>query len=120
MIGQVIAHHARLSIRFRLPGQPDLEIDSVIDTGFIGYLTLPMAAVLAMNLPFIRRMPVNLADNSTITVEVYAATILWNGEEREQEVLATGIHPLIGTLLLEGSELNVQFAEGGLVTVEIL
>ena len=81
---------------------------------------MPVAAVSAMKLPFIRRMPVNLADDSTILVEVFAATILWNGEERELEVLATGIRTLIGTLLLEGSELKVQFADGGLVTVETL
>ena len=120
MNGQVIAHHALLNIAFRLPEQPDLNIECVIDTGFIGYLTLPLAAALAMNLPFLRRMPANLADDSTIFVEVYAATILWNGEEREVEVLATGKRPLIGTLLLNGNELNVQFAESGFVTVKTL
>jgi clan AA aspartic protease len=120
MNGQVVAHHALLNVRLRLPGQSDFEIECVIDTGFIGYLTLPRAAALAMNLPFIRRIPANLADNSTIWVEVYAVILLWNGEERDTEVLATGVRPLIGTLLLDGSELNVQFAEGGLVNVEML
>ena len=65
-------------------------------------------------------MPANLADDSIIQVEVYVATILWNGEEREAEILATGKRPLIGTLLLDGSELNVQFAEGGLLSIEPL
>ena len=60
MIGQVTAHHALLNVKFRLREQPDLEIACVIDTGFAGYLTLPMAAVLAMKLPFIRRMPVKV------------------------------------------------------------
>ncbi len=120
MNGRMIAHHALLDVTFRLPGQPDFEIECVIDTGFVGYLTLPLAAVSTMNLPFLRRMPVNLADDSIIVVEVYAATILWNGQERDEEVPATGKRPLIGTLLLDGSELNVQFADGGLVSVETL
>lgn len=51
---------------------------------------------------------------------VYGATILWHGEEREVRVLATGKRPLLGTALLEGSELVAQFAETGLVTVEPL
>ena len=119
MNGHLSAHHV-FNITFRLPEQPNLEIEYVVDTGFVGYLTLPLAAVLAMNLPFIRRMPANLADDSTILVEVYAAIILWNGEEQEVEVLATGKRPLVGTLLLDGSELNVQFAEGGLVSVNRL
>jgi predicted aspartyl protease len=54
MNGYVTAHNALLNVTFRLPGQPDLEIECVIDTGFIGYLTLPIDAVLAMNLPFIQ------------------------------------------------------------------
>lgn len=73
-----------------------------------------------MGLSFIRRMPINLADNSSIVVEVYVATILWNGAERETEVLATGVRPLIGTLLLAGNELNIQCADGGMVSVEPL
>jgi clan AA aspartic protease len=120
MNGEVVAQHALLNVTFRPPGRSDLEIECVIDTGFAGYLTLPLAAALAMNLPFIRRMPANLADNSTIWVEVYAAAIVWNGEEREAEILATGLRPLVGTLLLDGSELNIQFAESGLVSVETL
>jgi clan AA aspartic protease len=120
VIGRVEAHHPLLNITFRLPGQPDLEIECVIDTGFVGYLTLPLAAVSAMNLPFIRRMPANLADDSTIMVEVYVATIVWNGGAREEEVLATGRRPLVGTLLLNGSELNVQFVEGGLLSIETM
>ena len=120
MIGEVRAHHALLPIAFRQADRKDATVEFVVDTGFIGYLTLPMEAVVAMNLQFIRRMPVNLADNSTILVEVYVASLLWNDEEREVEIIATGIRPLVGTALLAGTELTVQFAEGGIVSVEDL
>jgi hypothetical protein len=46
--------------------------------------------------------------------------IIWNGEEREIRVLATGRRPLLGTALLDGHELVVQFTEGGLVTIDEL
>jgi hypothetical protein len=36
------------------------------------------------------------------------------------DVLATGSRPLLGTLLLDGHEVNVQIPEGGTVTVELL
>jgi clan AA aspartic protease len=120
MNGPVFEHHALLNIPFRLPHQPDIEIEFAIDTGFIGYLTLPLAAIQALHLPFIRRMPANLADDSTIMGSVHAAHILWRGEEREIEVLATGKRPLLGTLLLHDHQLNVQFADGGLVTIDSL
>lgn len=77
-------------------------------------------AVVLLGLPFKYAMSVNLADNSKVTLPVHEATILWNGEEREVRVLATGRRPLLGTALLEEHELVVQFTEGGLVMIEEL
>jgi predicted aspartyl protease len=65
-------------------------------------------------------MPVNLADNSQVTLPVHEAVILWNGEEREVRVMATGRRPLLGTALMDEYELVVQFTEGGLVTIDEL
>jgi clan AA aspartic protease len=88
-----------------------------VDTGFTGFLTLPSAAISALGLPFIRRIAVNLADGSTTHVTVHKATIQWHGSALDVEVLATGPRPLLGTLLLDGCELNVKFTEGGHVSV---
>jgi clan AA aspartic protease len=120
MTGHVLNRHLLLPVTLRLPNQPDLTIEFCIDTGFTDYLTLPAAAVAAMHLPYIARVPADLADDSTIEISVHAATILWNGIERDVRVLATGRRPLLGTALLDGNELVAQFAEGGLVTVESL
>jgi predicted aspartyl protease len=65
-------------------------------------------------------MPVNLADNSEVILPVHEAVILWNGDEREVRVLATGRRPLLGTALLDEHELVVQFTQGGLVTIDAL
>jgi clan AA aspartic protease len=65
-------------------------------------------------------MPANLADNSRVMLPVHKAIILWNGEERETRVLATGRRPLVGTALLDEYELVIQFTEGGLVTIDKL
>jgi clan AA aspartic protease len=118
MAGNVRNRHAMLPIPFRLPGQPDLTLEVVVDTGFTGHLALPPAAATAMGLSFLHRIPADLADDSTIEVSVYAATILWNGAERTVRVLATGRRPLVGTALLEDCELVVQFVDGGLVTID--
>jgi clan AA aspartic protease len=61
-----------------------------------------------------------LADNSEVLLAVHEAIIIWNGEEREIRVLATGRRPLLGTALLDEHELVVQFTEGGLVTIDEL
>ncbi|MBD2135244.1 MULTISPECIES: clan AA aspartic protease [unclassified Sphaerospermopsis] len=111
---------ATVNVIFRLPDQPDFTIEFVIDTGFTEFLSLPPRAVNLLNLPFVYDMYANLADNSRVLLPVHQTTIIWNGEEREVNVLATGKLPLLGTALLDGYELSIQFTEGGLVAIEEL
>ena len=54
MIGSVDGGHALLGVVVTSPGRPHVTIDFVVDTGFMGYLTLPLAAVKALGLRFIR------------------------------------------------------------------
>lgn len=116
--GEVRNLHALLPIAFRLPRKPDISIEFVIDTGFTDQLTLPIEAIIAMDLPLLARIPADLADGSTIEMSMHEATILWHGLERQVRVLAAGSRPLLGTRLLENFDLYVQFREGGRVTVE--
>ena len=41
MRGVVADRQALLPVTFKVPGQPDVTIDFVIDTGYTGHLTLP-------------------------------------------------------------------------------
>lgn len=46
--------------------------------------------------------------------------VLWHGARKVVSVLATGRLPLLGMLLLDGSDLNIQVASGGLVLPDLL
>jgi clan AA aspartic protease len=118
--GIVIDGHAIVTVMFHIPNRSPLPIEFVVDTGFTDQLCLPPEAVALLGLPFKYAMAVNLADNSQVTLPVHEAIVLWNGEEREVRVLATGRRPLLGTALLEEHELVVQFTEGGVVTIDQL
>ena len=120
MIGHIANLHALLPVTFRFSDRLDITIEFVVDTGYTGYLSLPLDVILSMKLPFEYDLPANLADDSEILVPVHAATILWNGVEVTTRVLAVGRRPLLGTAMLDGHELLAQFAEGGLVTVDVL
>jgi clan AA aspartic protease len=120
MIGHVAAHHALLSVSHRVLGGANIAIEFVNDSGFIGFLALPSAAVSALRLPRLRALSASLADGSQVLAFVHAATIIWDGEERDVEVLALGQRPLLGALMLNGHDVNIQYVDGGLVSVEPL
>ncbi len=92
----------------------------MVDTGFTDELCLLPEAVALLNLPFRYDLPANLADKSQVMLPVHKAIILWNAEERETRVLATGRRPLVGTALLDEHELVIQFTQGGLVAIDEL
>lgn len=116
--GYVADRRALVPVTFRLLGRPDLIIEFVVDTGFVGFLTLPHAAVLAMGLPYLHHTSAGLADDNQVQIPVYEATIVWEGTERAVRVLAMGRRPLLGTSLLDDRELRVLFREGSPVIID--
>jgi clan AA aspartic protease len=121
MIVSIVAgRHALVPLRVRGPSGQEAEIEFVLDTGFAGFLTLPPVTVATLSLPFAYRVPSYLADGTRVILQAYEATVLWDGEERSVEVLAMGGEALLGNSLLDGHDLNIQFADGGLVTIERL
>jgi clan AA aspartic protease len=115
--GRVIGLQARLELVLRLPSQPDLTLEFVVDTGFEGALTLPTATVSALGLPYLIDVAAHLADDSRSKVAVHQATVLWDGQEIDVAVLAMGKRPLLGTALLDGYNLNADFEDNGTVAV---
>ena len=118
--GIVLGRRAVVHLTVRSASGREREIEFVLDTGFVGFLTMPPAAVVALGLPFAHQAPAQLADGSRIVLEAYKASVLWDGVEQEVEVLATGGDALLGTSLLSNHEVNIQFADGGAVTIELL
>lgn len=116
--GAVRDMQARVDVKFRLVGRPDLAIECVVDTGFAGALTLSPGAIAALGLPFFQEIDANLANDADVKTAVHVGTIVWEGQEREVAVLAMGRRPLLGTALLENRRLCVDFAEAGGVTIE--
>lgn len=116
--GNVVGLQALIGVTLRFPEHSDVEIKCVVDTGFEGYLTLPPEAVAALGLPYLTQLNANLANNTNVVADVYLATVLWQGVERDIAVLAMGRRPLVGTALLEDCHLSIDFCEGGSVIVD--
>jgi predicted aspartyl protease len=61
-------------------------LDTVIDTGFNGSLTLPSAVIAALDLHWSGSDAVTLGDGSETLFDQYTATIIWDRQYREIEI----------------------------------
>ncbi|BAZ07572.1 clan AA aspartic protease [Calothrix sp. NIES-3974] len=116
--GRIINTRATVPVIFRLPGQPDFSLSFVVDTAFNGYLTLPVQAVSAMNLPLHSSTPIKLADGRESLTAIHLATVVWDGIEKAVLVLASGYKPLLGVAMMEGYHLEIDFVDNGLLSLE--
>ena|ERR1051326_2881126 len=116
--GEVDANdQALVPLQIRTPDGSLEDIEAVLDTGFTGYLTLPPAFVAALQLPFQQRQTFTLGDDSDVEFDIYLATILWDGSDRDVSVLSTEGDLLIGMRLLRGHHLFVDVIDGGEVRI---
>jgi clan AA aspartic protease len=95
-------------------------IDTVIDTGFSGFLSLPSAIIATLDLPWSASDIVTLGDGSEALFDLYTATVIWDGQYREIYIAESETEPLLGMALLYGYRLQVDTIEGGSVKIEAL
>jgi clan AA aspartic protease len=117
MTGSIGDGSILLTVSFSLPEFPYFALEFVVDTGFTGMLALSPDVITALRLPFLYTAPVQRRDDSIVEKPVHRATISWQGGEREVTILAVEGRPLLGTALLNGTELRVQFRAEGIVTI---
>jgi len=116
--GKVTDHREAVidvSIR-RSDGQRDT-VAAIIDTGFNGEMTLPPALVQQLGLKFVGNRTATLADGSDVVLDVFLATLDWDGEDREVLALQSEGGPLIGMELLWGFTVTMHVVSNGRVEI---
>ena len=112
------AYEAVVAISLQGPEGQAQDIEAVIDTGYSGFLTLPAALVTELGLPFAYVGRALLANDDEVTFDVHDVTVHWDGQPRHIKADATGSTPLVGMLLLDRHNLNIEVERGGLVAIE--
>jgi clan AA aspartic protease len=108
---------AMLRLRVRGPSGTSAEFNAVVDTGYTGLLTLPVAAAEALGLERGMGGQATLADGTTRLFDTFAAELEWGGGWRELVVSALGAEVLVGMRLLAGHDLRMRVVPGGVVEV---
>ncbi len=109
-----------LDLRVRGPTGDECDIEALIDTGFDGWLSLSPTVIASLGLVWRRRGRALMADGRESLFDIYEARLFWDGRWRRVSVDETGTLPLVGTALLNGNELTIEFETGGSVTVQPL
>jgi clan AA aspartic protease len=122
MIFGVVNNNCEAIIKVAVGGvdSPKIAIDTVIDTGFTGFLSLPLSIITDLGLPWHYRDIGTLGDGSEVVFEIYKASAIWDGQNQVIEVAASDSDPLVGMSLLYGFKLQIETVEGGLITIEAL
>jgi clan AA aspartic protease len=111
------AHEAVITLSLQGPVGEPREVEAVVDTGFTGFLTLPPSLVTELGLVFRGASEGTLADGSEVSFDVYDATVLWDGEPRVVLIDEADTTPLVGMLLLDRHNLNIDVEDGGRVLI---
>ena len=94
------------------------DIEAVVDTGYNGLLTLPSSVVTELGLPHRGYGEASLADGSVAEFDIYDVTVLWDGQPRHIEADEANTIPLVGMMLLNRHNLNIDVEDGGRVIIQ--
>lgn len=95
-------------------------INTVIDTGFDGFLSLPAETIALLGLSWTISNPATLGDGSEVLFDFYTGTVIWDGRYRTIDIAESETEPLPGMAMLYGYRLQVDNVEGGIVKIEAL
>lgn len=81
-----------------------------IDTAFNGGVVIPRERIVQLGLKKASSIEAILADGQLVELETYACEIAWFGATYRTQVVANdGDFPLLGTMLLAGRKLTVNY-----------
>lgn len=88
----------------------NVTVEGILDTGFDGFVCLPIALAVPLGLELIDVTDSELADGTVIEDElVFGGKVGWKGKIVRVEILLTkATDTLIGTALLKDSEVNLN------------
>lgn len=112
------AYEAVITVFVHGPAGKVRQVEAVIDTGFDRFLVLPPSLVTALGLPFLASGPVTLANGSEEILEVHEVSVMWDGQPRDVYTYVADTTPLVGMLLLDGYNLNIEVEDAGRVLIQ--
>jgi len=92
-------------------------VDGILDTGFDGYLCLPITTAVSLGLELIDLRRAELADGTILEDEpVFIGKMVWDGDIIDVDVVLTkSADTLLGTALLSAMEVKLNYSTNEVV-----
>ena len=122
MIKGKISDNGSPLIEIRVIGsRADITVEGVLDTGFDGYLCLPVTTAVSLGLELIKLENAELADGTILEDEpVFSGRMEWDSDVIDVNIVLTkSADTLLGTDLLRGMEVGSNYSTGEVVIEEI-
>ncbi|HEY4723451.1 MAG TPA: clan AA aspartic protease [Anaerolineae bacterium] len=113
-------HEVVITLLVRDSTRQEHEIESILDTGFTGSLTLPPSLIDSLGLVWRSRSSAILVNGIVEDFDVYVAAVIWDGAERQILIQAIENAPLLGMAMLVGYDLRARVIVGGSVEIEAI
>jgi clan AA aspartic protease len=93
-------------------GREKVTVDAIVDTGFDGWVCLPIPIAIHLGLELYGLQTVELADGTLKEELVFRGKVIFGDEERWTEITLTSAQDtLLGTGLLADSVLTIDFVD---------
>jgi len=122
MINGTVTGNREIIIQLGLlaTNQSPVSIQAVVDTGFNGYLTLPLNVLNALGASAAGTRRAELGDGNLVELDVYVVRVKWHDEDRDVLSLQAEATPLVGMSLLWGSRVGFDAQDGGEVSIDAI
>jgi clan AA aspartic protease len=103
-----------LAIKVIGRGGEEVTVEGILDTGFDGFLCLPISLAVSLGLELIDVTHMELADGTIVEDELlFAGRAEWDGTVMDADILLTRSQDvLIGTAFLRGYQVRLDYPRG--------
>jgi clan AA aspartic protease len=100
--------------------QSQVSIQAIVDTGFNGFLALPIGMLNTWGASAAGTRRAELGDGNLVELDAYFVTVNWRDEDRQVLALQAEAMPLVGMSLLWGSRVSFDAQDDGPVTIDAI
>ncbi|HEY4329408.1 MAG TPA: clan AA aspartic protease [Phycisphaerae bacterium] len=107
-------------VELALSGKSDesQRVQAIVDTGYNGFLTLPIAIIRRLGLQRVAQSRGTLATGDQVWIDVYRGTVIWGKRKLPIDIDAAEGAPLLGMDLMRECQLYIDVRNGGRVEIK--